>query len=81
MWRHYREPIGSSDPGPEPRTTPIRGLPDRLCPYSVYEYPCGKSDCAGCPIRIEAGAKANEDREIAENMKSYWANLNAGSER
>ena len=67
MWKYQQEVMGTSDPDPEPRVS--------QCPYAVFEYPCGKTDCAGCPIKIEAGAKANEDREIAENMRDYWKHL------
>jgi len=49
----------------------------KQCIFSPYEYPCDKTDCRGCPIMTEFQAKANE--EIIENLKSYWANLNAGS--
>lgn len=44
------------------------------CPFSVSAYPCDKKDCDGCAIKIEALAKENE--QIANNMRSYWANLN-----
>ncbi len=59
-------------------------LQSKLCPVSVYEYPCDRPTCEGCQIMIEAQAKESEDKEdkeIADNMRSYWANLNAGSAR
>jgi len=60
-------------------TTTTKGLPPRLCPFSVYDFPCEKPTCEGCQIRITATAQANA--EIADNMKSFWSNLNAGSEK
>ncbi len=54
-------------------TITTKGLLPRLCPYSVYEYPCEKQDCQDCQIRIEATAR--ENAEIAENMRSYWTCL------
>lgn len=49
------------------------------CPFS--ERFCTEESCRECKIRIEALEKAREDKQIADNMRSYWANLNAGSAR
>ena len=27
--------------------------PPRLCPFSVFDYPCEKRDCQGCDIMAE----------------------------
>ncbi len=39
------------------------------CPFAVYDYPCDKTECGTCTIRIEAQTKENEG--IAGNMKDY----------
>ncbi len=49
------------------------------CPFTKPPIVCGKKTCESCEIRIEATARANQ--EIADNLRSYWANLNAGSEK
>ncbi len=49
------------------------------CPFTKLPIICGKKTCEGCEIRIAAAARANQ--EIADNMRSYWSNLNAGSEK
>ena len=45
---------------------------NKQCPFAVYDYPCDKTDCRGCTIMIGERAKANEDREIADNTRAYW---------
>ena len=61
MWTFYRDPqsMCGTDGDPEPRVT---GIPPRLCSFSVYDFPCSKTDCRGCSIWEEYTAKQNVDR-------------------
>lgn len=77
MYRYQQEPIGTSDPDPEPRMT----IPPRLCPFSVYDYPCGKNDCAGCDIKREARAKANENEDDWPPARHHLNNMLGVKER
>lgn len=31
-------------------TSKVKQPPTKLCPFSVYDYPCSKTDCHGCTI-------------------------------
>jgi len=35
----------------------------RQCPVAVYPLTCGKEDCSGCELKINALAKINEGLE------------------
>lgn len=60
-------------------------MPDiKQCPWSQgLPYLCVIDDCDHCQVkelvdRAEA-QRWDEDANIADNMRSYWANLNNGS--
>lgn len=48
------------------------------CPF-LSDAPCDKPTCSGCETYQKALTANPEDKDIADNMRDFWANLNAGS--
>lgn len=50
------------------------------CPFIDQPTTCSMT-CRDCEVRIKAMEKVAEQRQIADNMESYWMHLADGAER